>query len=68
MAVGRMKLRKLSPMPVQGMHREMQDRGLAARTVQYAYTVLHRALKQARMWGMVSRNVAGGGTLAQVVL
>ena len=55
-------------MPVQGMHREMQDRGLAARTVQYAYTVLHRALKQARMWGMVSRNVAGGGTLAQVVL
>jgi hypothetical protein len=55
-------------MPVQGMHREMQDRGLAARTVQHAHAVLHRALKQARMWRMVSRNVAGGGTLAQVVL
>jgi integrase len=43
---------------VQGMYREMQDRGLAARTVQYAHAVLHRALKQARRWGMVSRNVA----------
>jgi site-specific recombinase XerC len=57
-SLGRMKLRKLSPMHVQGMYREMQDRGLSARTVQYAHAVLHRALKQARRWGMVSRNVA----------
>jgi integrase len=52
-----MKLRKLSPMHVQGMYREMQDRGLSARTVQYAHAVLHRALKQARRWGVVGRNV-----------
>ncbi len=57
-SLGRMKLRKLSPMHVQGMYREMQDRGLAARTVQYAHAVLNRALKQARRWGMVSHNVA----------
>src|SRR5918995_49608 len=57
-SLGRMKLRKLSPMHVQGMYREMQDRGLATRTVQYAHAVLHRALKQARRWGMVSHNVA----------
>ena len=56
--LGRMKLSKLSPMHVQAMYREMQDRGLAARTVQYTHAVLHRALKQARRWGMVSRNVA----------
>jgi integrase len=40
------------------MYREMQDRGLAARTVQYTHAVLHRALKQARRWGIVGRNVA----------
>jgi integrase len=57
-SLGRMKLRKLSPMHVQGMYREMQDRGLSARTVQYTHAVLHRALKQARRWGVVGRNVA----------
>ena len=57
-SLGRMKLRKLNPMHVQRMYREMQDRGLAARTVQYTHAVLHRALKQARSWGIVGRNVA----------
>jgi integrase len=55
--LGRIKLRKLSPMHVQGMYRQMQDRGLSARTVQYSHAVLHRALKQARRWGIVGRNV-----------
>jgi integrase len=36
----------------------MQDRGLSARTVQYTHAVLHRALKQAKRWSMVNRNVA----------
>src|ERR687897_502799 len=36
----------------------MQDRGLSPRTVQYTHAVLHRALKQAKRWGMVNRNVA----------
>ena len=57
-SLGRMKLRKLSPMHVQGLYREMQDRGLSARTVQYTHAVLHRALEQARRWGVVDRNVA----------
>ena len=57
-SLGQMKLRKLSPMHVQWLYREMQDRGLSARTVQYAHVVLHRALEQATRWGMVGRNVA----------
>ena len=56
-SLGWMKLRKLSPMHIQGMYREMQDRGLSARTVEYTHAVLHRALKQARRWGVVNRNV-----------
>src|SRR5918995_6579588 len=57
-AIGRIKLRKLTPAHVQHLYREMQDRGLSARTVQYTHAVLHRALKQAKRWGLVNRNVA----------
>src|SRR4028119_84794 len=56
-AIGRVKLAKLTPAHVQHLYREMQDRGLSARTVQYTHAVLHRALKQAKRWGMVNRNV-----------
>src|SRR5215216_2286204 len=57
-AIGRAKLEKLTPAHVQRLYREMQDRGLSARTVQYTHAVLHRALKQVKRWGMVNRNVA----------
>ena len=57
-AIGRVKLGKLTPAHVQHLYREMQDRGLSARTVQYTHAVLRRALKQAKRWGMVNRNVA----------
>jgi integrase len=57
-AIGRVKLEKLTPAHVQHVYREMQDRGLSVRTVQYTHAVLHRALKQAKRWGMVNRNVA----------
>jgi integrase len=57
-AIGRIKLGKLTPAHVQHLYREMQARGLSARTVQYTHAVLRRALKQAKRWGMVDRNVA----------
>ena len=57
-AIGRIKLGKLTPAHVQHLYREMQDRGLSPRTVQYTHAVLRRALKQAKRWGMVDRNVA----------
>ncbi len=43
-AIGRVKLEKLTPAHIQHLYREMQDRGLSARTVQYTHAVLHRAL------------------------
>ena len=57
-AIGRIKLGKLTPAHIQHLYREMQDRGLSTRTVQYTHAVLRRALKQAKRWGMVDRNVA----------
>jgi integrase len=60
------RLKALTPAHVQGLYREMQDRGLSARTVQYTHAVLHRALKQAVRWGMVPRNVCEAVDVPQV--
>jgi integrase len=65
-ALGRIKLTKLTYMHVQGLYRQMQDRGLSARTVQYTHAVLHRALKQAVRWSMIPRNVCEGVDAPQV--
>src|SRR5918997_5062724 len=56
-AIGRVKLRRLSAMQIQGMYRAMLDRGLSPRTVQYTHAVLHRTLRQAVRWGLIPRNV-----------
>jgi integrase len=65
-ALGRIKLTKLTCMHVQGLYRQMQDRGLSARTVQYTHAVLHRALKQAVRWSMIPRNICEGVDVPQV--
>jgi integrase len=65
-AIGRVKLMALTPAHVQGLYREMQDRGLSARTVEYTHAVLHRALKQAVRWSMIPRNVCEAVDVPQV--
>lgn len=57
-ALGNVKLSKLTPAHLQGFYRSKLDAGLSPRTVQYLHVVLHRALKQALRWGLVTRNVA----------
>ena len=56
-ALGRMKLKSLSPAHVQGFYRSKLDAGLKPSSVRYIHAVLHRALKQAVRWGLVPRNV-----------
>lgn len=57
-ALGRKKLKNLSPDHLQTFYSVQLDAGLAPSTVRYAHAVLHRALKQALRWGLVPRNVA----------
>jgi integrase len=57
-ALGNVRLSNLTPAHLQGFYRTKLDAGLSPRTVQYLHVVLHRALKQALRWGLVSRNVA----------
>jgi integrase len=59
-ALGRVKIKALSPTHVRGLYREKLDAGLSRRTVQYIHTTLHKALKDAVSDGLIPRNVAEG--------
>ena len=56
-ALGHLKLKKLTPLHVQGFYGSKLESGLSKRTVEYIHTVLHSALKQAVRWDLVPRNV-----------
>jgi integrase len=57
--LGRVKLETLTPTHLRSLFRERLEAGLAPRMVQLIHTTLHKALKQAAVDGLVSRNVAG---------
>src|SRR5215204_2689140 len=59
-ALGRLKLKSLTPAHVRSLYREKLDAGLAPRTVQYVHTTLHKALKDAVSDGLVPRNPTEG--------
>ncbi len=42
-AMGGRPLSKIRPLEIQSLYKEMQDRGLSARTVRYTHAVLHSA-------------------------
>jgi integrase len=56
-ALGRVKLKTLTPAHVRSLYREKLEAGSSARTVRYIHTTLHKALKQAVMDGLIPRNV-----------
>jgi len=55
-ALGRVKLKALTPAHIRGPYREKLEAGSSARTVCYVHTTLHKALKQAVMDGLIPRN------------
>jgi integrase len=57
-ALGRTKLKNLTPAHVRGLYRSKLDTGLSARTVQYIHRTLSKALKQAVDDGLIPRNAA----------
>jgi integrase len=64
-ALGRVKLKSLTPTHARGLYRQKLDTGLAPRTVQYIHTTLHKALKDAVTDGLVPRNVTGRSQITQ---
>src|SRR5215218_501553 len=57
-ALGRLKLKKLTPAHVQGFYQDRLDAGLAPASVNKLHVILHKALSQAMEWNMIPRNVA----------
>ena len=56
-ALGRLKLKKLTPAHVQSFYRDRIDAGLAPASVNKLHMILHKALSQAVQWHMAPRNV-----------
>jgi integrase len=57
-AIGSLPLRNLSPEHLQRYYTDKIKTGLSTTTVRHHHTMLHRALKQAVQWGLLSRNPA----------
>ena len=57
-ALGRVKLKALTPAHVRSLYRKRLEAGLSAQSVLHIHRVLSKALKQARDDGLVPRNAA----------
>jgi integrase len=57
-AIGRIRLAKLTPQPIQALYAGMLEDGYAPNTVRQMHAVLRRALGEATRLGLVPRNVA----------
>jgi integrase len=57
-ALGRIRLKALTPDHVRGLYREKLDSGLAPRSVLHIHRTLSKALKQATDDGLIPRNAA----------
>lgn len=55
--LGAKRLDTVTPLDLQELYTEMQNRGLSARVVRYVHAVLNSAFQQAIKWGMLSRNI-----------
>jgi integrase len=57
-ALGRLKLKNLNALHLQGLYRDRLDSGLAGSTVQKIHHIVHKALAQAVRWSLIPRNPA----------
>ncbi len=58
--IGKYKLEDLKPNIIQQLYNYHLDQGVSERTVILIHAVLHRALKQAVLWGILSWNPSDG--------
>jgi len=54
--IGHLRLAALTPQAVQAAYAALLHQGLSRRSVEQTHTVLHRALRQAVLWGLMFRN------------
>jgi integrase len=54
--LGKLRLNALGPAPIQGAYAALLRKGLSRRTVEQAHAVLHCAVRQALLWGLIGGN------------
>src|SRR3989442_4513494 len=54
--IGHLRLAALTPQAVQAAYAALLTKGLSRRSVEQTHPVLHRALRQAVLWGLMLRN------------
>jgi integrase len=57
-SLGRLPLSKVTPQHLSNLYGEKLSAGLSPRSVQFMHAVLHCALRQAMLWGLIVRNPA----------
>lgn len=62
-AIGHIQLQKLTAQQVQNFYADMAKAGLMPGSIRNTHIILHKALKRAVSWGLVSRNVCDAVTL-----
>jgi integrase len=66
--VGHLRLQSLTPQAVQAAYSALLQKGLSRRSVEQTHTVLHRALRQAVLWGLMLRNPTEAVTVPRPAL
>jgi len=57
-SLGKIRLKRLDALQIQSLYQAKLDSGLSPRTVQIIHTTLHKSLKQAVKWQLISLNIA----------
>jgi len=64
--LGHIQLRQLNEQHIQALYTQKQDERKSAKTIHNIHGILHKALAQAVIWRLVSRNVCDGVTLPRL--
>jgi integrase len=57
-AIGQVPLQQLTTAMLNALYRQLLDRGVGPRTVQYVHATIRKALNDAVRWGLLVRNPA----------
>ena len=65
--VGNLRLDHLTYVQVNRLYRSLVEQGFSPRTVRYTHQILHHALEQAVLWGLLPKNPSAHAVLPQRV-
>jgi integrase len=65
-SIGPRNLAAIYPLDIQAIYHQLVERGLSARTIRYAHSVLRSAMRQAIRWRLLSQDPTDGAQLPRL--